>query len=144
MTHAPISALNNARKGSTFSLVEKIWEQDLGQSDARQFFKCGCIVTHSVIKCTCLDTHFVFHDSLTLSRNSRSPSFTFSRIFKVHKSFRCWNYFSSNGLAWCFRWGTIGDNLVQNWKCQWGKNVSVRKKFSKISWKTEQVSLLSK
>ena len=34
--------------------------------------------------------------------------------------------------------------LVQNWKCQWGKNISVRKKFSKISRKTEQVSRLSK
>ena len=71
--------------------------------------------------------------------------FIFSRIFKVHKNFRCWIYFSSNGFALCFRWRTIGNNLVQNWKCQWGKNVSVRKQFSKISWKTEQlVQRLSK
>ena len=65
--------------------------------------------------------------------------FIFSRIFKVHKNFRCWIYFSSNGFALCFRWRTIGNNLVQNWKCQWGINVSVRKKLSKISRKTEQV-----
>ena len=69
--------------------------------------------------------------------------FTFSRIFKGHKNFPCWIYFSSNSFASCFRWGTIRNNLVQNWKCQWGKNVSVRKQFSKISWKTEQVSCLS-
>ena len=70
--------------------------------------------------------------------------FTFLRIFKVHKNFRCWIYFSSSGFAWCFRWGTIRNNLVQNWKCQWEENVSVRKQFSKISWKTEQVSCLRK
>ena len=70
--------------------------------------------------------------------------FIFSRIFKVHKNFRCWIYFSSNGFALCFRWRTIGNNLVQNWKCQWGINVSERKKFSKISRKTEQFSRLSK
>ena len=70
--------------------------------------------------------------------------FIFSRIFKVHKNFRCWIYFSSNGFALCFRWRTNGNNLVQNWKCQWGINVSVGKKFSKISRKTEQVSRLRK
>ena len=70
--------------------------------------------------------------------------FIFSRIFKVHKNFRCWIYFSSNGFALCFRWRTIGNNLVQNWKCQWGINLSERKKFSKISRKTEQFSRLSK
>ena len=63
--------------------------------------------------------------------------FTFSRIFKVHKNFRCWIYFSSNGFAWGFCWGTIRHNLVQNWKCPWRKNVGVRKQFSKASWKTD-------
>ena len=71
--------------------------------------------------------------------------FTFTRIFKVHKNFRCWIYFSSKGFVCCFR-------LVQS-ETIWFKienvseeniNVSVRKKFSKISWKTEQASRLSK
>ena len=85
----------------------------------------------------CCNAIFAFKASLV--------RFTFSRIFKVHKNFRCWIYFRSNGFAWCFRWFTIGNNLVQNWKCQWGKNVSVRIKILKsivenrASFTSEQV-----
>ena len=68
--------------------------------------------------------HFSRCGNATFAFKASLLRFTFSIIFKVHKNFRRWIYFSSSGFAWCFLWGTIGNNLrVQNWKCKWGKIV---------------------
>ena len=72
-------------------------------------------------------------------------SCTFSRNSVVHKNFSCWIYFSSKVFAWyIFSEVHLETIWFQNSNCQWGKNVTGRNNFSKLSWKTEQVSCLSK
>ena len=97
-----------------------------------------------------LDRSFLFSScgNAILALKASLVRFTFSRNLVEHKNFSCWIYLSLKGFAWYIFSGVHWETTCFK-KTAWiyqsrKKNVTTRKKFSKISWEPEQVSCLSK